>query len=99
MTITPNELLDTSIAQLRTLAAFLREQLSQGADRTPSAAQVRACRELLGSLSALILRLQAARETSAGGYLTSTGNGSDAIPLATTCRILGPDSWMAGTSK
>jgi hypothetical protein len=67
MTITPNELLDTSIAQLRTLAAFLREQLGNGADRMPSAAaQVRACKELLGSLSALILRLQAARETLAG---------------------------------
>jgi hypothetical protein len=67
MTITPNELLDTSIAQLRTLAAFLREQLGNGADRMPSAAaQVRACKELLGSLSALILRLQAARETAAG---------------------------------
>jgi hypothetical protein len=66
MTITPNELLDTSIAQLRTLAAFLREQLGNGADRKPSAAaQVRACRELLSSLSALILRLQAARETLA----------------------------------
>jgi len=67
MTITPNELLDTSIAQLRTLAAFLREQLGDGADRMPSAgAQVRACKELLSSLSALILRLQAARETFAG---------------------------------
>ena len=65
MTITPNELLDTSIAQLRTLAAFLREQLTQGADRMPSA-QTRACKELLSSLSALILRLQAAREPLAG---------------------------------
>jgi len=65
MTITPNELLDTSIAQLRTLTAFLREQLANGADRTPStAAQARACRELLGSLSALILRLQTARQAS-----------------------------------
>jgi hypothetical protein len=65
MTITPIELLDTSIAQLRTLAAFLREQLGNGADRMPSAAaQVRACKELLGSISSLILRLQAARETA-----------------------------------
>ena len=67
MTITPNELLDTSIAQLRTLTAFLREQLANGADRTPStAAQARACRELLGSLSALILRLQSARDAVTG---------------------------------
>jgi hypothetical protein len=66
MTITPNELLDTSIAQLRTLAAFLREQLGDGAERMPSAGQVRACKELLRALSALILRLQAAREPLAG---------------------------------
>jgi hypothetical protein len=67
MTITSEELLDTSIAQLRTLAAFLREQLGNGADRMPSAAaQARACNELLGSLSALIVRLQAAREPMAG---------------------------------
>jgi len=65
MTITPNELLDTSISQLRTLAAFLREQLGNGADRMPSAAQVRACKELLGALSALIRQLQAGRETLA----------------------------------
>jgi hypothetical protein len=69
MTITPDELLDTSIAQLRTLAAFLREQLGNDADRVPSAAaaRVRACKELLSSLSALILRLQAARETAGAG--------------------------------
>jgi len=67
MTITPNELLDTSIAQLRTLAAFLREQLGDGADKMPSAGtQLRACNELLSSLSALILRLQSARGTFAG---------------------------------
>jgi len=67
MTITPDELLETSIAQLRTLDAFLREQLADGADGVPSAAaQLRACKELLSSLSALILRLQAAREMFAG---------------------------------
>ena len=66
MTITPDELLDTSTAQLRTLAAFLHEQLGHGADTLPSAAPARACKELLGSLSALILRLQATRETLAG---------------------------------
>jgi hypothetical protein len=67
MTITSSELLDTSIAQLRTLAAFLREQLGQGTDSvTAMTPQVRACREALASLSDLILRLQAARETFAG---------------------------------
>ena len=66
MTITSSELLDTSIAQLRTLAAFLREQLGQGTDGvTSTTPQVRACREALGTLSELILRLQAARETLA----------------------------------
>jgi len=68
MTITPNELLDTSMAQLRTLAAFLREQLGDGADSLPSTAeQVRACREVLNSLGVLILRVQATREMSTGG--------------------------------
>lgn len=66
-TITPNELLDTSIAQLRTLAAFLREQLGHCADGTSSTgAQARACREALDSLTVLILQLQAAREPLAG---------------------------------
>jgi len=64
MTIAHSELLDTSIAQLRTLAAFLREQLGHGADRMPATAQARACSELLAALSALILRLQAAREAT-----------------------------------
>ena len=67
ITITTNELLDTTTAQLRTLAAFLREQLGHGTDSNAFASpQVRACREVLGSLSVLILRLQAAREARAG---------------------------------
>ena len=67
ITITTNELLDTTIAQLRTLAAFLREQLGHGTEsKTSASPQVRACREVLGSLSVLILRLQAAREARAG---------------------------------
>lgn len=65
-TITPNELLDTSIAQLRTLTAFLREQLGHGADGVTSASpQVGACREALASLTVLILRLQAERDAPA----------------------------------
>jgi hypothetical protein len=67
ITPTPSELLDTSIAQLRTLAAFLREQLGQGMEgMTSCSAQVAACREALGALSVLIVRLQAAREPLAG---------------------------------
>jgi hypothetical protein len=74
ITPTPNELLDTSIAQLRTLAAFLREQLGQGMDgMTSCSAQVGACREVLGALSVLILRLQAAREPLAGAGESDAG--------------------------
>jgi hypothetical protein len=64
MMVTPGELLDTSIAQLQTLAAFLADQLSdQGAaDReSPAAEEARACREVMASLGALIHRLRAAR--------------------------------------
>jgi len=62
MMITPQELLDTSIAQLRTLAAFLSEQLGQSGERSESAAmEVQRCEEILLSLSVLILRLQAAQ--------------------------------------
>jgi hypothetical protein len=56
MMIAPNELLDTSIGQLRTLAAFLREQLGHGAGMPSASGQARACKELLASLSALIER-------------------------------------------
>jgi len=68
MMITPRELLDTSIAQLRTLAGFLGEQLGDGRDGAESAtAETRACHEILRSLRVLILRLQAARPDTAGG--------------------------------
>lgn len=51
MTITPPELLDTSIAQLQTLVAFLDDQLSW----TESAAlETRACKEIARSLCLLI---------------------------------------------
>jgi hypothetical protein len=59
MTITSGELLDTSIAQLRTLAAFLVDQLGECDDLSDrTAAETRACRELLLSLEALIAGLQ-----------------------------------------
>jgi hypothetical protein len=59
MTITSRELLDTSKAQLQTLAAFLADQLGE-CDDVPeaAAAETRACRELLLSLEALIAGLQ-----------------------------------------
>lgn len=64
MTITPRELLDTSIAQLQMLAVFLSEQLPQpgGNPRVHSAAlEILACREALVSLNVLIPKLQVAR--------------------------------------
>jgi hypothetical protein len=64
MTITPGELLDTSIAQLQTLAAFLADQLSdQHPDEGASlaCAENRVCREVLTSLGVLIHKLRAAR--------------------------------------
>ena len=66
--ITPRELLDTSIAQLRTLASFLSEQLGEGGDGAqPATAETRACHEILRSLSAVI-RLQAARHGSGDDF-------------------------------
>jgi hypothetical protein len=51
MTITPIELLDTSIAQLQTLVAFLDDQL----DGTEFAtAETYACKEIARSLCSLI---------------------------------------------
>ena len=57
MTITPGELLETSIAQLRTLVAFLGEQLdgSAGGDTAQSSTrEVRACKDMLDSLTVLL---------------------------------------------
>ncbi len=70
MTITPGELLDTSISHLHTLAAFLGDQLgeSTGGLAGPFASsEVSACREALISLSVLIPKLQAARNGTSGG--------------------------------
>jgi hypothetical protein len=51
--ITRRELLETSIAQLQTLAAFLRDQLSETADG-PAGLETRACKEILSAVSRLI---------------------------------------------
>jgi len=63
MTATPRELLDTSIAQLQTLTAFLGDQLTASARQSgsPATPEIRACEEILVSLGALILKVQAAR--------------------------------------
>ena len=58
MTITPLELLDTSIAQLQTLVAFLDDQL----DGTECAtAETCACKEIARSLCRLIRTYEAER--------------------------------------
>lgn len=68
MSTTPRELLDTSIAQLELLRAFLGEQLGARTDKSESAAtsDVIACQEILISLGALILSVQAACAESGG---------------------------------
>ena len=59
MTITTRELLDTSSAHLRTLAAFLAEQLDESVAGSDVTLEVRACREVLRSLRALIPKIDA----------------------------------------
>jgi hypothetical protein len=63
MTTTPPQvLLDTSIAQLRTLAAFLAEEMGEYRQRSVVASpEARACKEILLTISVLIPKLQAAR--------------------------------------
>lgn len=70
MITTPRELLDTSIAQLQMLAAFLSDQLGESADDSaPTAtAEIRACEEILVSLGALIVKVQTARRGRSGGF-------------------------------
>ena len=55
MTITPLELLDTSIAQLQTLVAFLDDQLDT---RECVTAEACACKEIARSLGTLIRTYQ-----------------------------------------
>jgi hypothetical protein len=61
MMATPRELLDTSMAQLQTLTAFLGDHLRECADTTESSLtpEMVACREIHISLGALILKVQA----------------------------------------
>jgi hypothetical protein len=62
MTITPTLLLDTSIAQLQTLASFLAEEMGEYRDRSVAVTpEARACKEILLTISVLIPKLQAAR--------------------------------------
>jgi len=61
MIATPRELLDTSIAQLQMLTAFLGDQLADSAVESKSSGtpEILACREILVSLGALIVKVQA----------------------------------------
>jgi len=62
MTTSPQLLLDTSIAQLQTLAAFLAEEMGEYRQKTVVASrEARACKEILLTISVLIPKLQAAR--------------------------------------
>jgi hypothetical protein len=62
MTLTPGVLLDTSIAQLRTLASFLAEEMGEYRLRSEVASlEARACKEILLTITVLIPKLQAAR--------------------------------------
>lgn len=67
MTITPLELLDTSIAQLQTLVAFLDDQLDA---RECATAEACACKEIARSLGTLIRTYQG--EHPADGPPTNT---------------------------
>jgi len=62
MYTTPRQLLDTSIAQLQTLASFLAEEMGEFRQKTVVATpEARACKEILMTISVLIPKLQAAR--------------------------------------
>jgi hypothetical protein len=62
MITSPRLLLDTSIAQLQTLASFLAEEMGEYRQKTVNASpEARACKEILLTISVLIPKLQAAR--------------------------------------
>jgi hypothetical protein len=73
MTFAPRLLLDTSIANLRTLAAFLADELGNCGHTSPvPSAEARACQEALLTISVLIPKLQAARYVVADAALPAT---------------------------
>jgi hypothetical protein len=62
MNISPRLLLDTSIAQLQTLASFLAEEMGEYRQMSVVATpEARACKEILMTITVLIPKLQAAR--------------------------------------
>ena len=74
MTLTPHDLLDVSIAQLSTLAAFLAEEMGAARERTEAVTpEARACKEILLTISLLIPKLQAARYVMPREAMFGTG--------------------------
>jgi hypothetical protein len=72
MTSAPRLLLDTSIANLRTLAAFLADELGNCGRASPvPSPEARACQEALLTITVLIPKLQAARYVVADAGLPS----------------------------
>jgi len=70
MTAEPRVLLDISIANLRTLAAFFAGELVNcGKSRRDPSPETRACQEALQTISVLIPKLQAARYVVADAAL------------------------------
>jgi pimeloyl-ACP methyl ester carboxylesterase len=85
MTMTPRDLLDTSVAQLETLVAFLSDQLGETGGSPPmqsDALELRACKEVLFSLSVLIPKVQVARRASAGLADAGHAGGHSVLPGA-----------------
>ena len=78
--ITPRELLETSIAQLKTLAAFLSDQLADAADGV--AFETRACKEILRAVSGLI-------DSHQGSCAPVGGHGREQRSTRETCRLVG----------
>jgi hypothetical protein len=71
----PQEVLDISVAQLETLAAFLHEQLWEGSDDPRRiTTETQACNEILGYLKALILRVRTKELREEGLALWNPGN-------------------------
>ena len=74
--IAAQELLETSIGQIRTLTAFLREQVGEGCDGLESeTAASRACDHILAYLTVLIVRIEGAGPNFSGG-LGLAGHGA-----------------------
>ena len=73
--LAPTILLETSIAQLTTLASFLAEQMGTAAEQEERAVEARACKELLLSISVLLPKLHAAKYV-----LPEVADRSDAVP-------------------